>query len=92
MAIFGFVYLWYLMVVLLLEIWLTIVAIWCYGPMSQQDLNEFSRVISLGSNDISPKSVALDNKIGHIITVIDTICICCMLCLFYFGSIKANPW
>src|SRR3954454_14265237 len=68
MAMFGFVYLWYLMVVLLLEIWLDyradIVLRWrsAAGP-----LRWIYRVLTLGSTDISPESRALDDKVGWII-------------------------
>jgi len=95
MAIFGFVYLWYLMVVLLLEIWFDYrrdMVLWANESTGFKRV--LYRVISLWSTDISPKSVALDNKIGHIITVIG---IPSAFLLhgyvgFIFGSIKANPW
>ncbi len=95
MAMFGFVYLWYLMVVLVLEIWLDyrkeIVLKWrastgltrmVYGAMA------------LWSDNISPAALALDDKIGKAITVIG-IPSAFMLhgyVGFIFGSIKANPW
>lgn len=95
MAIFGFVYLWYLMVVLLLEIWFDYRAsmvIWA------QERTGFMRVVyrilTLGSNDITPRAVKWDVKLGYIITVIG---IPSAFLLhgyvgFIFGSIKANPW
>ncbi len=95
MAIFGFVYLWYLMVVLLLEIWFDYrvdLVIW------SKTATGFKRIVykalSLGSDDISPKSVKLDDKLGYIVTVIG---IPSAFLLhgyvgFIFGSIKANPW
>ena len=95
MAIFGFVYLWYLMVVLLLEIWLVNrrdMILWA------QECTGFKRflyrALSLYSTDISPKAVKLDDKVGYIITVIG---IPSAFLLhgyvgFIFGSVKANPW
>ena len=58
MAIFGFVYLWYLMVVLLLEIWFD------YRPSMVAWSNEKKgvmkwvyKILTLGVNDISPGTV-----------------------------------
>ena len=68
MAIFGFVYLWYLMVVLLLEIWFD------YRPSMVVWANEKKgvmkwvyRILTLGVNDISPRAVALgqETRIHH---------------------------
>ena len=52
------------------------------------------KVLSLGTSDISPKAVKLDDRLGYIITVIG---IPSAFLLhgyvgFIFGSIKANPW
>ena len=95
MAMFGFVYLWYLMVVLVLEIWLDYrkeivltwresrgMTRWLYGAMA------------LWSDNISPAALALDDRIGRALTVIG---IPSAFLLhgyvgFIFGSIKANPW
>jgi Ni/Fe-hydrogenase subunit HybB-like protein len=95
MAMFGFVYLWYLMVVLVLEIWLDYrkeivltwresrgLKRWLYGAMA------------LWSNNISPEALALDDRIGRALTVIG---IPSAFLLhgyvgFIFGSVKANPW
>jgi len=95
MAMFGFVYLWYLMAVLVLEIWLDyrrdIVVMsqsttgwkrWVYGAMT------------LGSNNISEHALAVDERAGWLITVIG---IPSAFLLhgyvgFIFGSVKANPW
>jgi predicted membrane protein len=95
MAIFGFVYLWYLMVVLLLEIWFD------YRPSMVAWANEKKgimrlvyRVLTLGMTDISPRTVAWDRKLGYIITVIGipSAFILHGYVGFIFGSIKANPW
>jgi len=95
MAIFGYVYLWYLMVVLLLEIWFD------YRPSLVKWSREKKgfmkwvyRVLTLGVTDLSPRTLKWDKKIGYFITVIG---IPSAFLLhgyvgFIFGSIKANPW
>jgi len=95
MAMFGFVYLWYLMAVLLLEIWLDyrrdIVV------MSQKESGWkrlVYRVLTLGSSNISERSLHIDERLGYFITLIG---IPSAFLLhgyvgFIFGSIKANPW
>jgi predicted membrane protein len=95
MAIFGFVYLWYLMVVLLLEIWFDYrrdMVVW--AGESKGFKRFLYRAFSLWTTDISPKSVALDNKIGYVITVIGVPSAFLLhgYVGFIFGSIKANPW
>lgn len=95
MAMFGFVYAWYLMVVLLLEIWFDY----------RKDLVNWSRegtgplrwirsVLTLGARDLSEKSLRFDESAGRWITIIG---IPSAFLLhgyvgFIFGSIKANPW
>jgi predicted membrane protein len=95
MAIFGFVYLWYLMVVLLLEIWFD------YRPSMVVWSNEKTgvmkwvyKILTLGLSDVSPKTIAWDRKLGYIITVIGipSAFILHGYVGFIFGSIKANPW
>jgi len=95
MAMFGFVYLWYLMVVLVLEIWLDwrrdIVVL---SRSSKGFMRLLYKVMSLGSDNISPHSLELDEKIGYVITIIG---IPSAFFLhgyvgFIFGSLKANPW
>jgi len=95
MAMFGYVYLWYLMAVLVFEIWLDyrreIVL------MSQQSrglLRVIYKVMTLGSSNISEHSLHIDEKVGWIVTLIG---IPSAFLLhgyvgFIFGSIKANPW
>lgn len=95
MAIFGFVYLWYLMMVLLLEIWFDYrrdFVIW--SREKKGFLRVAYRVLTLGVSDISPKAVKWDDRLGYIITLIG---IPSAFLLhgyvgFIFGSIKANPW
>jgi Ni/Fe-hydrogenase subunit HybB-like protein len=95
MAMFGFVYLWYLMVVLVIEIWLDfrkdIVRL---SQSSTGLLRLVYKAMTLGSDNISPRSLAIDDRVGYIITVIG---IPSAFLLhgyvgFIFGSVKANPW
>jgi predicted membrane protein len=95
MAIFGFVYLWYLMVVLLLEIWFDYrrdMVIWASETTGFKRF--LYKLLSLWTTDISPKSVALDNRLGYIVTVIGVPSAFLLhgYVGFIFGSIKANPW
>ena len=95
MAMFGFVYLWYLMAVLVLEIWLD------YRSEIVQTARESAgvkrllyRAMALWSDDLSEKSRRLDDRVGYVLTIIG---IPSAFLLhgyvgFIFGSIKANPW
>jgi Ni/Fe-hydrogenase subunit HybB-like protein len=95
MAMFGFVYLWYLMAVLLLEIWLDYRRdIVLLAESSTGWKRRFYRVLTLGSYNISPRTLQIDERAGWIITVIG---IPSAFLLhgyvgFIFGSVKANPW
>jgi Ni/Fe-hydrogenase subunit HybB-like protein len=95
MAMFGFVYLWYLMAVLVLEIWLDYRRDIVMLAQSSTGIKRLIyRVLTLGSSDISDGALAVDNRVGWIITVIG---IPSAFLLhgyvgFIFGSIKANPW
>jgi Ni/Fe-hydrogenase subunit HybB-like protein len=95
MAMFGFVYLWYLLAVLVLEIWLDyrrdIVVL-------SQSTTGWKRwlycALTLGSTNISQRSLEIDERAGWLITVIG---IPSAFLLhgyvgFIFGSVKANPW
>jgi Ni/Fe-hydrogenase subunit HybB-like protein len=95
MAMFGFVYAWYLMVVLLLEIWFTYrkdLIVW--SEEEKFPMRWIHKVISLFSKDVSEQSVKFDKKVVKAITIIG---IPSAFLLhgyvgFIFGSIKANPW
>ena len=95
MAMFGFVYLWYLMVVLVLEIWLdyrkdiVLLARSTTGP-----LRWVYKAMSLGSDNISPGALRVDDKVGYFLTVlgIPSAFLLHGYVGFIFGSIKANPW
>ena len=95
MAIFGFVYLWYLMVVLLLEIWFDYrhsMVVWANEKSGV--MKWVYKILTLGVNDISPRTLGWDKKLGYIITVvgIPSAFILHGYVGFIFGSIKANPW
>ena len=95
MAMFGFVYAWYLAVVLLLEIWFDY----------RKDLVGWARAargfkrwlyygLTLGATDTSEKALRFDDSTGRWITIIG---IPSAFLLhgyvgFIFGSVKANPW
>lgn len=95
MAMFGFVYLWYLMAVLVLEIWLDYRRdIVLLAQSSRGFRSFFYRVLALGSMNISDNSLRLDERLGYFITIIG---IPSAFLLhgyvgFIFGSVKANPW
>jgi Ni/Fe-hydrogenase subunit HybB-like protein len=95
MAMFGFVYLWYLMVVLLLEIWLDYRKdIVLLSQSSTGFTKVIYRILTLGSQNISPEALHIDDRVGYIITIIG-IPSAFMLhgyVGFIFGSVKANPW
>ncbi len=95
MAMFGFVYLWYLMAVLVVEIWLEyrrdIVLL--YQATSGWK-RVFYRALTLGSNNISERALRIDHRVGWIVTVvgIPSAFLLHGYVGFIFGSIKANPW
>ncbi|MBS1802849.1 MAG: polysulfide reductase NrfD [Acidobacteria bacterium] len=95
MAMFGYVYLWYLMAVLVFEIWLDYRKdIVLLSQSSKGLLKVMYKVMSLGSDNISPRALHIDEKVGWIVTLIG---IPSAFLLhgyvgFIFGSIKANPW
>ena len=95
MAMFGFVYAWYLAVVLLLEIWFDYrkdLIIWSRTAKGFRRL--LYRVLTLGATDLSDRSLQFDRSAGRLITLIG---IPSAFLLhgyvgFLFGSVKANPW
>ena len=95
MAMFGFVYLWYLMVVLLVEIWLEYRAdIVRMAQTSRGIRRVVYKLLTLGSENVSPAARRIDDKVGYMVTVIG---IPSAFLLhgyvgFIFGSVKANPW
>src|SRR5215213_7780570 len=71
MAMFGFIYLWYLMAVLVVEIWLEyrkeIVLAWQHASGARRFAYG---VLALGSRNISEESLRIDDKVGHLVTII----------------------
>src|SRR6185436_4767574 len=71
MAMFGFVYLWYLLAVLVIEIWLDfrrdIVRM-------AQEMTGWRRIVyrvmALGSYNVSPRALEIDDKIGRFVTIV----------------------
>jgi Ni/Fe-hydrogenase subunit HybB-like protein len=95
MAMFGFVYAWYLMVVLLLEIWFDYrkdIVIW--SREKKGIMRYIYKVLTLGVTDISEKAIALDQKVCKFITLlgIPSAFLLHGYVGFIFGSVKANPW
>jgi Ni/Fe-hydrogenase subunit HybB-like protein len=95
MAVFGFVYAWYLMVVLLLEIWFEYrrdLVLW--SEKTAFPMNWIYKVMALFSKDLSDRGIRFDKKAIRVITIIG---IPSAFFLhgyvgFIFGSVKANPW
>jgi Ni/Fe-hydrogenase subunit HybB-like protein len=92
---FGFVYAWYLAVVLLLEIWFDYRKDMVIWSREEHGLRRFiHRVLTLGATDMSPAALRLDERASRLITLIG---IPSAFLLhgyvgFIFGSVKANPW
>jgi Ni/Fe-hydrogenase subunit HybB-like protein len=95
MAMFGFVYLWYLMVVLVVEIWLEYrKPLVMTARQSTGAKRLIYRALTLGSDNLSPASLLVDDRVGRVVTIIG---IPSAFLLhgyvgFIFGSVKANPW
>jgi Ni/Fe-hydrogenase subunit HybB-like protein len=95
MAMFGYVYLWYLMAVLVFEIWLDYRRDIVTQSQQSKGLTRLVyRIMTLGSSNISPRALHIDERVGWVVTLIG-IPSAFMLhgyVGFIFGSIKANPW
>jgi predicted membrane protein len=95
MAMFGFVYLWYLMAVLLLEIWFDyrrdLVMTWRSSTGLKRALYG---LLTLWSDDVSPAALRIDDRIARIVTIvgIPSAFLLHGYVGFIFGSVKANPW
>ena len=95
MAMFGFVYAWYLAVVLLLEIWFDYrrdLVLWARRERGLR--RAIHLILTLGATDLSPRSLRFDSRAGRLVTLIG---IPSAFLLhgyvgFIFGSVKANPW
>jgi Ni/Fe-hydrogenase subunit HybB-like protein len=95
MAMFGYVYLWYLMAVLVFEIWLDYRSdIVRLAQTSKGPMRLLYRIMTLGSMNVSPRALHIDERVGWVVTLVG-IPSAFMLhgyVGFIFGSIKANPW
>ena len=95
MAMFGFVYAWYLTVVLLLEVWFEYRKDLVLRAQSATGVRRWLfYALTLGATDLSERSLRFDDSAGRVITVIG---IPSAFLLhgyvgFIFGSVKANPW
>jgi Ni/Fe-hydrogenase subunit HybB-like protein len=95
MAMFGFVYMWYLMAVLVLEIWLDYRKEIVLMSRSETGWKKtLYKALSLGVDNISEESLKFDDKLGRFITIvgIPSAFLLHGYVGFIFGSIKANPW
>jgi Ni/Fe-hydrogenase subunit HybB-like protein len=95
MAMFGFVYAWYLTVVLLLEIWFDYrkdMILWSEDETGPR--RWIHRILTLGVFDLTAKALRFDNNAGRIITIvgIPSAFLLHGYVGFIFGSVKANPW
>ena len=95
MAIFGFVYAWYLMAVLLLELWFDYRQDFVEWSKTQSGIKGIIyRLFTVGVTDQSEKAIKLDDRLGWIISIvgIPSAFLLHGYVGFIFGSIKANPW
>ena len=95
MAMFGFVYAWYLAVVLLLEVWFDYrkdIVGWAQAAKGPKRWLYYA--LTLGATDVSPKALHFDDSAGRWITVlgIPSAFLLHGYVGFIFGSVKANPW
>jgi predicted membrane protein len=95
MAMFGFVYAWYLMAVLLLELWFDYrrdLVLWSHQYTGLR--GALYRLFAVGVTDLGPEATRVDARMGRLLSIIG---IPSAFLLhgyvgFIFGSIKANPW
>jgi len=95
MAMFGFVYAWYLAVVLLLEVWFDYrkdLVLWARNDRGVMRWIRYA--LTLGATDLSERSLRFDDRAGRVITIvgIPSAFLLHGYVGFIFGSIKANPW
>jgi Ni/Fe-hydrogenase subunit HybB-like protein len=95
MAMFGFVYLWYLLVVLLLEIWLDYRRDIVVLARDGRGIRGLAyKALTLGSDNVSEGALRVDDRAGWFITLvgIPSAFLLHGYVGFIFGSVKANPW
>ena len=95
MAMFGFVYMWYLAAVLPLEIWFDYrrdLVRWAQGARGLRRYLYYA--LSLGATDLSPAALRFDDRAGRLVTLvgIPSAFLLHGYVGFIFGSVKANPW
>ncbi|HUX45779.1 MAG TPA: NrfD/PsrC family molybdoenzyme membrane anchor subunit [Terracidiphilus sp.] len=95
MAMFGYVYLWYLMAVLTFEIWLDYRRdIVLFSQSTKGAARLIYKIMTLGSSNIGKRSLHIDERVGWVVTLVG---IPSAILLhgyvgFIFGSLKSNPW
>ena len=94
MAGFGFIYSFY-MLVLLVDVWLLFrPAIVERARSVPGRLGQVYRALSLGVLEVTPRAAALDHKLVGILSLVGIPAACVLhgYVGFLFGAIKANPW
>lgn len=94
MAGFGFIYSFY-MLVLLVDVWLLFrPAIVERARTVPGRLGQVYRVLSLGVLEVTPRAAALDHTLVGILSLVGIPAACVLhgYVGFLFGAIKANPW
>ena len=95
MAMFGFIYVWYLMAVLVLEIWLEYRKdIVLAARASTGWKQRFYRILALGSDNVSAGALRADDTTSWVVSLvgIPSAFLLHGYVGFIFGSVKANPW
>ncbi|MBI3849833.1 MAG: polysulfide reductase NrfD [Verrucomicrobia bacterium] len=95
MAMFGFVYAWYLMAVLLLELWFDYRHDFVEWSKTESGFRGILyRAFTLGVDDTHDEALRLDARMGRIISIvgIPSAFLLHGYVGFIFGSVKANPW
>ncbi len=95
MAMLGFVYLWYLMAVLLVEIWFDYRSDMVVWMDKTTGIKRFMyRVLTMGATHLSDETRMIDHKISRVISIIGipSAFVLHGYVGFIFGSVKANPW
>ena len=95
MAMFGYVYLWYLMAVLTFEIWLDYRRDIVLLSQKTKGLTRWIyKIMTLGSSNISEHALHVDERVGWLVTLvgIPSAFLLHGYVGFIFGSLKANPW
>ncbi len=95
MAMFGYVYVWYLMAVIVTAIWFDYhsdMVLWARESTGWR--RTFYRIATLGVDHLNERTREIDAKFGRIITGIGipSAMILPGYVGFIFGSMKANPW